>query len=159
MKFAVILFTWVKVKFVNIEAVSQLDALDIVTTLLPPDEAIKTHAPEKLTGNGIRLKYIEPEDEYERAIVDEEENEDQARSQHYVRKQDGCWKQEIDCAPTHVAICYEGPRRGYTAIPFHFVGSGKPALDLVMRQLNLKFKADDKSVRIVKLGAVARVIE
>ena len=99
MKHDVILFVPVRVKFVGIEAASHIEAIQIADEALVVDQVIPTrHGPFRAPGNveNRTIDYVEAcEGEVNRALVDEEGDEDYERSRYYITKPDESWVVEI----------------------------------------------------------------
>lgn len=95
MKHDVTLFVPVRVKFVGIEAASHIEAIQIADEALVVDQVIPTrHGPFRVPGNVENriIDYVEAcEGEVNRALVDEEGDEDYERSQYYITKPDESW--------------------------------------------------------------------
>lgn len=97
MKYDVILFVPVKVKFLNIEATSQSEAVKIADKALIIDKVIKAqHEPFRAPGivEDRVIQYVEADEDVIRALVDEEDDEGFERSQFYATKPDGTWEPE-----------------------------------------------------------------
>lgn len=97
MKYDVVLFVPVKVKFINIEAASQIEAAKLADQALVIDKVIKVqHGPFRAPGivEDRVIQYVEAEDEVSRALVDEEGDENFEQSQFYAAKPDGTWEPE-----------------------------------------------------------------
>ena len=99
MPYDVILWVPVKVKFVTVEAPTQLEAIEAAEKALVIDKVIPTqHGPFPAPGTVEpgTIDYVEPDDAPERALVDEAGDEDYENSVHYVSKHDGSWVEEPD---------------------------------------------------------------
>jgi hypothetical protein len=107
MKYDVILFVPVKVKFINIEAASQIEAAKLADKALVIDKVIKPQYVARgapgITEDRV-IQYVEAEDEVSRALVDEEGDENYERSQFYTYELGGTWVPEHF---THVKSGYE----------------------------------------------------